>query len=182
MVSIQSGEGGIDVGTWEENNVLETGGTVEVNVERGGETPETSRPAEPSRLGLGHPSTMRRPGLGPSQLRQDLSAGHPSRSVSATSGLPHMGPMMAVESVTHPTSGHSRPLSQVSAIGTGFQIGLSPVSPGFVIMPERRHGGTERVGRRRTVSEGDLTRQIREVEMDEGWGWWLGKIGRSRLQ
>lgn len=49
-------------------------------------------------------------------------------------------------------------LTQLSPIGTGFQIGLSPVSPGFALVPterRRRYGRTVSGDRerRRTVSE-----------------------------
>jgi hypothetical protein len=70
----------------------------------------------------------------------------------------------------------SPPLGSVSTLGTGFQIGLSPVSPGFTLMPRERRQrisglglgaptsfdvvveamGVEERERRRTVSEGDI--------------------------
>ncbi|KAF8974035.1 hypothetical protein BDZ97DRAFT_1778117 [Flammula alnicola] len=66
----------------------------------------------------------------------------------------------------------SPPLGTVSTLSTGFQIGLSPLSPGFTIMPlERRHprpsfadvvgevvGGARE--RRRTMSEGEATSRL----------------------
>ncbi|KAF5314122.1 hypothetical protein D9611_006806 [Ephemerocybe angulata] len=67
----------------------------------------------------------------------------------------------------------SPPINPVSTLGSGFQIGLSPVSPGFTLTPKVRKprlGGLGRssvVGdrerereRRRTVSEGDVNRLL----------------------
>jgi len=69
----------------------------------------------------------------------------------------------------------SPPLLPLNSLGSGFQIGLSPVSPGFSIVPRER--GSRRSGlgladvvgeatlsqeerqRRRTVSEGDMRRR-----------------------
>ncbi|KAL0951193.1 hypothetical protein HGRIS_007921 [Hohenbuehelia grisea] len=86
--------------------------------------------------------------------------------------------------LTHGHShGHANP---VSTLGGGFQIGLSPMSPGFSILPRDRHsrgrrvsglgvssgsgsgsgsgygtvGGTLGERRRRTVSEGDVRRAL----------------------
>lgn len=80
-------------------------------------------------------------------------------------------------SYPHPHVLPSPPLGSVSTLGPGFQIGLSPLSPGFTITPlERRRrpsamglGGpsladvanevlSNEQGRRRTVSEGGVTR------------------------
>lgn len=65
------------------------------------------------------------------------------------------------------------PLLPINTLGTGFQIGLSPVSPGFVIQPRGRNmsgRGIADVGvnatrcqerqRRRTVSEGDVRKGV----------------------
>ncbi|KAF5375266.1 hypothetical protein D9758_000286 [Tetrapyrgos nigripes] len=67
---------------------------------------------------------------------------------------------------------HSPPLPTVSTLaGTGFQIGLSPVSPGFNILPMERRRRTSNQGsslmdgeRRRAVSEGNIRRL--DVEED----------------
>ncbi|KAF6766038.1 hypothetical protein DFP72DRAFT_1161719 [Ephemerocybe angulata] len=67
----------------------------------------------------------------------------------------------------------SPPINPVSTLGSGFQIGLSPVSPGFTLTPKVRKprlGGLGRASvvgdrerereRRRTVSEGDVNRLL----------------------
>jgi len=75
----------------------------------------------------------------------------------------------------------SPPLGSVSTLGTGFQIGLSPVSPGFTLMPRERRRrisglglgaptgfadvvveamGVEERERRRTVSEGEIRGRV----------------------
>ncbi|TFK30439.1 hypothetical protein FA15DRAFT_690183 [Coprinopsis marcescibilis] len=72
---------------------------------------------------------------------------------------------------------------------TGFQIGLSPVSPGFAIMPvERRPRGLGLGGapgsweqhRRRTVSEGDIRGWLSDEEADGGRGHREGDDGEER--
>ena len=88
----------------------------------------------------------------------------------------------------HSQSTHLPPLGPVSSLGTGFQIGLSPSSPGFAIIPldrRRRISGMPsladvahdiivslREAERRTVSEGGLTRtllnEVRDVSRDNG--------------
>jgi magnesium transporter len=88
----------------------------------------------------------------------------------------------------HPLSTQLPPLGPVSSLGTGFQIGLSPSSPGFAIVPldrRRRPSGMPsladvandiivslREAERRTVSEGGLTRtllnEVQDVSRDNG--------------
>lgn len=95
----------------------------------------------------------------------------------------YTGPFRNHGSNKHPTSPrHANTLSHLSpAVSTlsGFQIGLSPVSPGFSIVPRERgprrisglgsslgdESGHER--RRRTVSEGDFTRTVALLGEDE---------------
>ncbi|KAG6857560.1 hypothetical protein H0H87_000159 [Tephrocybe sp. NHM501043] len=73
---------------------------------------------------------------------------------------------------THTSTRRSPPLLPINTIGTGFQIGLSPVSPGFAIQPRERgrrvsgrgvseilDGTVEEQLRRRTVSEGDVRKK-----------------------
>ncbi|KAH9486938.1 hypothetical protein JR316_0001004 [Psilocybe cubensis] len=93
---------------------------------------------------------------------------------------PHAHGHSRTQSYQHAHHGlPSPPLGSVSALGPGFQIGLSPLSPGFTITPlERRRrtsamggGGStsfadvvseamaREQGRRRTVSEGEVTRE-----------------------
>jgi hypothetical protein len=224
VVSIRSGDGGVDVGTWAgdeedivsevacEDRTFEAQGIEDVESERESERSRGERTiirseAEPrvvrpfAEIGLGQPSTLR------SNLVQSptrfSSTSRSSRSISMTDNIhPHAMQRPPLSMGHKATSGHSRALSQVSAIGTGFQIGLSPVSPGFVIIPrvrKKRASGARFVGRRRTVSEGDLRERIEQGELDEegegdeaegsggdregesvtgrsGWEWWIGRL------
>ncbi|KAF4572921.1 hypothetical protein EYR36_007431 [Pleurotus pulmonarius] len=96
----------------------------------------------------------------------------------------YTGPFRNHGSNKHLTSPrHAKTLSHLSpAVSTlsGFQIGLSPVSPGFSIVPRERGArrisglvtslGAEESGhgrRRRTVSEGDFTRTVALLGEDE---------------
>lgn len=84
-------------------------------------------------------------------------------------------------SVMFSNSPVSPPLGSVSTLGTGFQIGLSPVSPGFTLVPRERRRrisglglgappsfadvvveamGAEERERRRTVSEGGIRDRV----------------------
>ncbi|KAF8078625.1 hypothetical protein FPV67DRAFT_1689274 [Lyophyllum atratum] len=81
----------------------------------------------------------------------------------------------ASSSHTGYTTQRSRPLLPMNTVGPGFQIGLSPISPGFAIVPRERGSGLGSLGfaevvgeatltqeerqRRRTVSEGDIRRK-----------------------
>lgn len=72
----------------------------------------------------------------------------------------------------------------VASLGTGFQIGLSPVSPGFAIVPRERGrkvsglvpGSGDEMSdarrRRRTVSEGDVFG--RALDLERGQAGYLG--------
>ncbi|KAF9056155.1 hypothetical protein BJ165DRAFT_1522098 [Panaeolus papilionaceus] len=247
VVSIQSGGGGVDVGSWNEEGIQLPGEDIALYNEPeasqdvllpGPETPtckatalshpfrsrlgavpmeretrsESSVPHEVSSLtGLGldlgpetsstvhciaptradtqlYP-TPRTPSnrIGP---RRETVDGRPSLSPSLTSPGSHH------RTVSHPLHSHpphaplSPPLGSVSTLGTGFQIGLSPVSPGFTIMPmERRRrpsgmgnaAGTvsldgaahevmshEQQIRRRTVSESEAPIRTTEAHYEEG--------------
>lgn len=68
---------------------------------------------------------------------------------------------------SHPSNAFSPPLNTtVSTLGTGLQIGLSPVSPGFAIVPKERRRKLSGLGvgdieqrfrsHERSVSEGDV--------------------------
>lgn len=122
---------------------------------------------------------------------QNLSYAHNIRVSSHT--LPH--------SAHTPASPPLLPLNGVATLGAGFQIGLSPVSPGFAIVPRERGRRVSGMGtgtgsadvvdstaggqvqgrrRRRTVSEGDVRgREVACEPGDEGleegrqgkWGW-----------
>ncbi|KAG6890405.1 hypothetical protein C0995_008759 [Termitomyces sp. Mi166 len=76
------------------------------------------------------------------------------------------------------TSHRRPPLLPINTLGTGFQIGLSPVSPGFALQPRERGRRLSARGiadvtvnatldeerqRRRTVSEGDVRKGVLET-------------------
>jgi hypothetical protein len=113
-------------------------------------------------------------------------ASHPHHSVAPSTPGPS-------STFTLPGHHHAHgPLSPpLNPLGGGFQIGLSPVSPGFTIMPKMRKtrlgglgrasglvpSGSEHVGgergemeRRRTVSEGDVNRVLRGYGLGGGNG------------
>lgn len=243
VVSIQSGGGGIDVGTWtksddfscDERMLLPDSEDLEGDIR---EVAAVSM-AEQSVCKINHPA---RPGIGPVGMeRETLSESNipispqmtksgldnsardsslspvpttgsrrprahtqlystpqrPSqRSLrrSACRGLTTDVPQSPMSmqsgesrtvSLSHFQASHSPPLGSVSVstIGTGFQIGLSPLSPGFTILPLDRRRRTSGIGttgrssfadvandiiiglreaeteRRRTVSEGEFTRR-----------------------
>ena len=131
-------------------------------------------------FGLGHPSrrrlsdspsalsgTRRSRSASPSPPRSPLSRlsvlrrrrptldGHPYFTQAQTLARPLIGP-----STTTTTT--ARPHSQVSmaGIGPGFHIGLSPLSPGFAILPRRRR--VSGLGTRYQDQDGD------EGEDDDG--------------
>jgi len=94
-------------------------------------------------------------------------------------------------------------LNTVSNLSAGFQIGLSPLSPGFAIIPRERRRRVSGLGaglgfsgvvedasrrgeqelerqRRRTVSEGDVRRMVQSQRfgLDEGLGQGVGRAGQ----
>lgn len=142
----------------------------------------------------------RRPGLhtslysspqGPSQrslrhsTRRGLTTDVPQSPMSMQAGNPRAA---SHSYSSHSQASHQPPLGTVSTLGAGFQIGLSPLSPGFTIVPLDRRRGPSGIGasgrpsladvandiiiglreteRRRTVSEGELTRRSRNGIQD----------------
>lgn len=120
-----------------------------------------------------------------------------STQMPSQCSLPHSVPRRpARQSSTSMNSGMSRTVPQphpqstalpVSALGTGFQIGLSPLSPGFTIVPldrRRRMSGRPSLAdvandtiiglraERQAVNDGGLTRtfsnEVRDVSRDNG--------------
>jgi len=242
VVSIQSGGGGIDVGTWNEGDdfscqedillpdsedlcdtqeagamsmarqptfnhrpqATERETLSESNVSNMAMSPqsvglELDDPAQDSSLAPIPTTEIHRPPASqlssspevPSQfLLRHYARRGPARqsSTSMTSGNSRTA------SQPHSQTTHLPPLGPVSSLGTGFQIGLSPLSPGFTIVPfdrRRRTSGTGTAGRpsladvandiitglretegRRTTSEGELTRtvlhEVQDVSRDDG--------------
>lgn len=102
-------------------------------------------------------------------------------TTNASSQTRHSRVTSHSHSVMYSNSPVSPPLGPVSTLGTGFQIGLSPVSPGFTLMPRERRRRISGLGlgaptsfadvvveamaveereRRRTVSEGDIRDRV----------------------
>ncbi|KAG6813791.1 hypothetical protein H0H92_007203 [Tricholoma furcatifolium] len=122
-------------------------------------------------------------------LAPEPSISHPTTRPSA-----HQRRRTTYDAGGHASTRRSPPLLPINTLGTGFQIGLSPVSPGFAIQPRergRRSSGRgelvedqegRRRRRRRTVSEGDVRKGTVvlaprggedevEVVMNSGWDW-----------
>ena len=236
VVSIQSGGGGIDVGTWNEGDdfscqesfllpdsedlgdtqeaaamsmtkqpssnhqpqAIERGTLSESNIPNVTISPqsgglELDNPAQDSSLAPIPTTEMYRPRA--PQLSSSPEVSSQRHSALARRGLAHQSPtsMHSGNSRTvsqpHSQITHSPPLGPVSTFGTGFQIGLSPSSPGFTIVPLDRRRRASAIGatgrpsladvaheimreteRRRTVNEGELTRTIlnEDVSTDDG--------------
>ena len=227
VVSIQSGGGGIDVGTWSEEPVILAGEDVALYPEeqRGedralpsDEAPVVSQPGTRSTFGAvpmerGTVSEGSLPNI--TSLATDLDLEQSRSTFTSPNKRPRLSsqlyssprtpssrrvsqrPSADLQSSTSTislTQGHPRnvsfpapsyshaPLSPglgtVSTLGPGFQIGLSPLSPGFTIMPVERRGRptfadiaqgvvSDVQQRRRTVSEGQLLPRVRDDVFDE---------------
>ncbi|THV04956.1 hypothetical protein K435DRAFT_816805 [Dendrothele bispora CBS 962.96] len=201
VVSIQAGGGGVDFAAWNGDDEISV-----VNEEESCNEPSPHPPSTLSRAPMSDDEdapewgTHSEPLMGTSSIsspppeRTRLSPESSQYSVSRPSGsnrrrLPglesfsrhrrgstfsHYSPNNTYTSQRPPLS---PPLPTVSTLaGTGFQIGLSPVSPGFNIVPLERRRRTSNLGlgpppgmdgeRRRTVSEGQVRRM--EVELEQG--------------
>ena len=236
VVSIQSGGGGIDVGTWNEGEDFSCQESILLpDSEDLGDTQEAAAMSMAKQPTFNHrPQAMERESLSESNISnmaispqsaglelvgpaQDSSLAPiptteihrprapqlssspevPSQRHSARRGLTHQFPtsMHSGNSRTvsqpHSQTTHLPPLGPVSTLGTGFQIGLSPLSPGFTIVPLDRRRRTSGIGtggrpsladvaidimreteRRRTASESGLTRTLlneaQDVSRDDG--------------
>ena len=148
----------------------------------------------PKPIGLG---IVLGPGGGEERLTQSsiLPLGKRKRAETSLYSGPRVAPhrrptgdpSLHVRTMSHPAQIPSSPsVGTVSTISTGFQIGLSPLSPGFTILPlerRRRPSGMqsgvsfadvagEVVGnihrqRRRTVSEGETSSRTARGEIGE---------------
>jgi len=240
VVSIQSGGGGIDVGTWNEGDDFLCQESISLpDSEDLGDTQEAASMSMAKQPTSNHrpvgPQTIERETLSESSIPnmalpsqsadlelndpvQDSSLAfiptteiHHPRVPQLSSSSPEVPSqrssarrVLARQSSTSMHSGNSRTVSQphsqtthlppLGPVGTGFQIGLSPSSPGFAILPLDRRRRTSGIGtagrpslvdvandiiiglreseRRRTASEGaELTRtlmnQIQDVSMDD---------------
>ena len=237
-MSIQSGGGGIDVGTWNEGDDFSCQESIPLpDSEDLGDTQEAAAISKAKQITSNHPpvgpQTIERgiysessiPNMAMSSQSDDLELNDPAQDSSLASfptaeiyhprapQLSSSSPevpsqrssarrVLARQSSTSMHSGNSRtvsqphsqtthlpPLGPVSSLGTGFQIGLSPSSPGFTILPLDRRRRTSGIGtagrpsladaasdiiiglreseRRRTVSEGGvLTRTLLNEDQD----------------
>ncbi|KDR84986.1 hypothetical protein GALMADRAFT_233518 [Galerina marginata CBS 339.88] len=222
VVSIQSGGGGVDIGTWNEETVELTGEDVALYSEPEG-TEEQDRPSEAVAMTRQPETGQAKLHFGPVPLDRETrsESSLPTTGSGPTEGQTNPPPSSMISSakrqraetqlypsprtpshhskhrptvdlhrssssshqlhgrtVSHPHPPYSHaalsppPLGTVSTLGPGFQIGLSPLSPGFTITPleRRRRPGPSLADvaseviqeRRRTVSEGEATRRMRD--------------------
>lgn len=219
VVSIHSGGGGVDVGIWagedEENVVSDAteGNDPEVSSTsprplldwgsrsepddhwRHSRRPETTAAASPtSTRTFPLPSTIVE--RHPSDIVQGRRISHHARHPTFDSSIGITRRRTSGSNIYGPLS--PPPPGTVAA---GFQIGLSPLSPGFLPMPRERRRRTSQLGgetegsesfqhRRRTFSEGDMGEpvsfgSIPDVQPTEesartnhkgGWQSWYKKV------
>ena len=246
VVSIQSGGGGVDVGTWDEEivdlsaeemeSILEYEATSTTETMSLLEQPATNIPQERSGVmpmvretrsessmpnvsgidkhGLGKMKTRislspnRHQGLhraktlydspripGQSTISSDLQhariSSSPSESPILNRLISHTRVPMQQSTSFHLPHSHGHPLAHGTlspSLGPALQIGLSPVSPGFAILPMERKktsayapggdGGsgiagpgrrrywTQKMQRRRTISDGEVSRMSTSMSLD----------------
>ena len=231
VVSIQSGGGGVDIGTWNEEAVKLSGdvalylepedlqspeavamthqqapsqapGPMERETRSESSLPNIPASSETNNglddgIGQGIHSRLNQSTISTTSKRAEtqlygvrrIPSHRPRRPTAdftasaSTSQLAHSRTV----SYPHPGRPHnaslSPPLGTVPTLSTGFQIGLSPLSPGFTITPRERKRWPNRFGiggpfadvpndvggvreRRRTVSEGEVVGRLRN-ERDE---------------
>lgn len=176
VVSIHAGSGRVDVGTWQEGD-----DELDDEWEEVEEVPETRvtgpsailSPRLESALSDSEAYRYRRP-TSPSSVHQtsffptspESEQGHHDYMTQSFT-LPPTSPLGRSHSKARRKRRYSilQP-SDSSTVpgGGGFSIGLSPVSPGFAIVPKRRISGMRRAVQRaimrRTVSESDLNADL----------------------
>lgn len=189
VVSFHAGSGRVDVGTWQEgDDDLEDEDTREATrIENGYSSPlfspsgmiesafsDSDVPRSPS-VHISHSITFpispqpAEPGQS-SQFGQLVHShpepqSHTSPFSPSTSGTAPGKRRRRRISLLQPSDSHSSNALNVPA--GGFSIGLSPVSPGFAIVPKRRLAGklrrvVARATMRRTVSENDMNEDVRQ--------------------
>jgi magnesium transporter len=203
VVSIQSGDGGVDIGTWQKGHediaLMEECDEPE-ELDEAGQLHSPMSPFGSASEPLLPTKRMSSPSQSPQPRIPRPSVCIPSVEVSMPTPIPSARPSyerQTTESIILSPESNSSPLrhrgttrlrresslyrsiSRVGnvsgTLGGGFQIGLSPVSPGFSIIPRERHGrrrvssgfgtGTsveeeesdQRITRRRALSEADAT-------------------------
>lgn len=157
VVSINNGGGGVDIGTWREAGESEEGSDSEdeEDVESGYPRRAVSYSPRQSSDGLRlGPVPMER------QSVSDSGFAFPDNSMSSSTPLherqlsdspirPNQRPNYDLRTSMHrrrptlDTGARSPPMSPplpatATLVGSGFSIGLSPISPGFVLVPRER--------------------------------------------
>ncbi|KAF8898745.1 hypothetical protein BD779DRAFT_1485354 [Infundibulicybe gibba] len=192
VVSIQSGGGGVDIGAWDDESECSSDRGEEPHTSSDPETSDEERstriravamgrqtrsesnvPAastSPDLTGLGLDIGSSRPPGGERRVRVSPLRTRTSRrrTIPPAGAETLVAPGHLHRSTSYtPSSPPPLPINPVSTLGAGFQIGLSPVSPGFAIVPRERRRRVSGLGfsdtvleaqakaRRRTLSEGD---------------------------
>ena len=165
VVSFNAGSGRVDVGTWQE-------GDDDLDAEE-----EVDQLHEPAPRAYFHSAPLRLESTMSEPVDTTQStAGHTILPTSQQTTPHAVDPVTSSpESPTHQRRQGSRrhrhsffqlvdsssSSSQLNLPAGGFSIGLSPVSPGFAIVPKRRTSGlrdlVRRAAMRRTVSDGDYS-------------------------
>lgn len=170
VVSIHAGNGHVDVGTWQEgDDDLEEEEELEgVPEYREAHPPALFPPGLDTSLADSEAYRHRMP-TSPSTVHQSTFPASPG---SETDHADYLSQSFSLSPMSPPGGSraksrrkHRYSILQASdattmPAGGAFSIGLSPVSPGFAIVPKRRISGmrraVQRVIMRRTVSESDM--------------------------
>lgn len=198
---VQSDGGGVDVGTWQE-------GADEI-IDEVLDVPAVSSPVSPPTIApsgreRGHVRSATSPASSTLERSAPFVPNLPPLPATPFPSVQSDGPTSPNSSQTFSPFRRTRPsnrrrfpsfagqegASGASTLlpGGGFSIGLSPISPGFALVPRRRVSGLggpalaasevpTRAGMRRTLSEGDVNEAGRHV--DAG-GVEAGAAGASR--
>ncbi|TDL28430.1 hypothetical protein BD410DRAFT_811560 [Rickenella mellea] len=194
LVTFQAGGGGVDVGTWQEEDEVDSESFTDLTVSE--QRPTHSRIiTSPAQLETPEPVSTPFP---------TTSTGDTSALDDETDATPPTSPLSQrmrrrrsrFTSFLQPTDSHAAVggSSTLNLPGGGFSIGLSPVSPGFALLPQRRVSGLRSVVRRaamrRTVSESDINgvseeageaslsaerERLRKAKAKARWKW-LGQV------
>ncbi|KAJ6610925.1 hypothetical protein B0H10DRAFT_400480 [Mycena sp. CBHHK59/15] len=206
VVSIQSGGGTADADAWSDEESVEgevsdvdsetqyvegvsVSGDGSEETERRGQLSDnrlTRSESNISAMSTSQERTLRSPHSTRSQpLPSTLSPPRARQSIASRRRSHHL----RAQTLTYPTTAPAP--NPVASLGAGFQIGLSPVSPGFAIVPRdrgrivsgltlhpsygfgdvveqaRRRETEQERRRRRTVSEGDVRSRVVALERGE---------------
>ncbi|KAF5355626.1 hypothetical protein D9756_003769 [Leucocoprinus leucothites] len=218
VVSIHSGGGGVDVGTWseEDEDVIEDETALSISEAEQEETAPPDTAYTPSGSDSTIRSTSTRKPFGPIPIARH-SISEPVRPTLATSSetrepqssqvvylrpghrhtmhsillsppsptfrtrFTQRRPTTTSETHRFSTSSHQRNPSHpsnafspsinvnaVSTLGAGLQIGLSPISPGFSILPRERKRKTSGLSQRGDVEQSLQPRETRTRSVSEG--------------